>query len=208
MTADKGQTISRPSCLTVTATRFFVVFFILGAARPTTSAALFPQSVKSVRDMKPNLGLFVLLFYHILPRFSTKAAVHKPQQNRNLNRPNRNKPRILLPLQDILAPFGFGMVGELLGLSKARSNFDHVGNGSLPQNSCASLCGQTFDRLRFALPVLVAPKGTNVPKMYRSRWGFVMVRFGYYRGTVRPPCLLFPAVKVYNGGKKFWRYQF
>ncbi len=33
--------------------------------------------------MKPNLGLFVLSFYHILSRFSTKTAVNKPQQNRN-----------------------------------------------------------------------------------------------------------------------------
>ena len=32
------------------------------------------------RDMK-RLRLFVLLFYHILPRFTTKAAVNKPQQN-------------------------------------------------------------------------------------------------------------------------------
>ncbi len=73
--------------------------------------------------MKPNLGLFVLLFYHIPMRFSTKAAVNKPQQNRNSCHQNRNKPRILLPLQDIFVPFGLGMVGELLGLSKARSNF-------------------------------------------------------------------------------------
>lgn len=64
VTADKGQTISRPPCLTVTVTRFFIVFLILGAARPTTSAALFPQSVKLVRDIKPQFGLFVLLFYH------------------------------------------------------------------------------------------------------------------------------------------------
>ena len=74
--------------------------------------------------MKPQFGLFVLSFYHILPRFSTKAAVSKPQQNRNLGHQNRNKPRILLPLQDIIVPFGLGMVGERLGLSKARSNFE------------------------------------------------------------------------------------
>ena len=41
----------------------------------------------------------------------------KPQQN-------RNKPRISLLLQDIFVPFGFGMVGERLCLSKARSNFE------------------------------------------------------------------------------------
>ena len=103
--------------------------------------------------MKPNLGLFVLSFYHILPRFSTKAAVNKPQQNRNSAHQNQNKPRISLPFLDIFVPFGLGMVGERLCPSKARSNFDCVERCFLQQNSCASLCGQTFDRLRLALPV-------------------------------------------------------
>ena len=103
--------------------------------------------------MKPQFGLFVLSFYHIFPRFSTKAAVNKPQQNRNLGHQNRNKPRISLPFRDIFVPFGFGMLGERLCLSKARSNFDCVEKCSLQQNSCASPWGQTFDRLRLALPV-------------------------------------------------------
>ena len=77
-----------------------------------------------LRDMKPQFGLFVLSFYHILPRFSTKAAVNKPQQNRNLSHQNRNKPRISLSFRDIFAPFGSEMVGERLCLSKARSNFE------------------------------------------------------------------------------------
>lgn len=77
-----------------------------------------------LRDMKPNLGLFVLLSYHILPRFTTKAAVSKPQQNRNLCHQNRNKPRISLPFLDIFVPFGSGMVGERHCPSKARSNIE------------------------------------------------------------------------------------
>ena len=92
--------------------------------------------------MKPRFGLFVLSFYHIPMRFSTKAAVNKPQQNRNSGHQNRNKPRILLPVQDIFVPFGFGRVGERLCLSKARSNFDCAESGSLQQNSCASLVGR------------------------------------------------------------------
>ena len=59
----------------------------------------------------------------------------------------------MLPLQDIFVPFGLGMVGEQLWLSKARSNFEGEVEYLLLQNSCASLCGQTFDRLRLALPV-------------------------------------------------------
>ena len=95
-----------------------------------------------LRDMKPQFGLFVLTFYHILLRFSTKAAVNKPQQNRNSCHQNRNKPRILLPVRDILVPFGLGMVGERHCLSKARSNFDCVEKCFLQQNSCASLVGR------------------------------------------------------------------
>ena len=43
VTADKGQTISRLSCLTVTVTRIFRQFFGLGLC-PTTPAGFFPQS--------------------------------------------------------------------------------------------------------------------------------------------------------------------
>lgn len=43
VTADKGQTIARLSCLTVTVTRLFRQFFGLGLC-PTTPAGLFPQS--------------------------------------------------------------------------------------------------------------------------------------------------------------------
>ena len=53
-----------------------------------------------------------------------------------------------------------------------------------------------------------APKGTEAPKLSRFRWGFVSIRFGYCRKTVRQPCLLFPAVKVYAISKKFWRCPF
>ena len=124
VTADKGQTISRPSCLTVTVTRIFHRFTSLHWLSPDYFRWHFSHSQNTfLRDMKPQFGLFVLTFYHILLRFSTKAAVNKPQQNRNSCHQNRNKPRILLPVQDILVPFGLGMVGERHCLSKARSNF-------------------------------------------------------------------------------------
>ena len=155
--------------------------------------------------MKPQFGLFVLSFYHIFPRFSTKAAVSKPQQNRNLGHQNRNKPRISLPFRDIFVPFGLGMVGERLCLSKARRNFDCAESGSLQQNSCASLVGRPLTDCALLSLFSGAPKGTIVPKLSRFRWGFVSVSFGYCRDTVQPPRLLIPAVKVYNGGKKFWR---
>ena len=158
--------------------------------------------------MKPNLGLFVLSFYHILPRFSTKAAVNKPQQNRNSGHQNRNNPRISLPFRDILVPFGLGMVGERLCPSKARSNFDCAESGSLQQNSCASLVGRPLTDFALLSLFWGAPKGTMVPKLSRFRWGFVSVSFGYCRKTVRQPCLLFPAVKVYAISKKFWRCPF
>ena len=81
--ADKGQTISRPSCLTVTVTRIFHRFTSLHWLTPDYFRWHFSHSQNTFfRDMK-RLRLFVLLFYHILSRFTTKAAVSKPQQNRN-----------------------------------------------------------------------------------------------------------------------------
>ena len=112
MTADKVQTISRPSCLTVTVTRFFVVSRLL-------SAALFPQSVKLIRDIKRR-RLFVLSFYHFVSPFATDAAVSKPQETATSVDNSAT-------LRNIFVPFGFGMLGERLGLSKARSNFGGIG---------------------------------------------------------------------------------
>ena len=126
VTADKGQTISRLSCLTVTVTRIFHRFTSLHWLSPDYFRWHFSHSQNTFfRDMK-RPRLFVLLFYHIPSRFTTKAAVSKPQQNRNSGHQNRNKPRISLPFRDIFVPFGFGMVGERHCLSKARSNFERV----------------------------------------------------------------------------------
>ena len=69
------------------------------------------------RDMK-RLRLFVLLFYHIRPRFTTKPTGSKPLQNRY------KRYRFEIVKVGFTVPFGLWMVGERLGLSKARSNFD------------------------------------------------------------------------------------
>ena len=83
VTADKVQTIARPSCLTVTVTRIFHRFTSLHWLSPDYFRWHFSHSQNTFfRDMK-RLRLFVLLFYHIPSRFTTKAAVSKPQQNRN-----------------------------------------------------------------------------------------------------------------------------
>ena len=157
--------------------------------------------------MKPNLGLFVLSFYHILPRFSTKAAVNKPQQNRNSAHQNQNKPRISLLFWTFL--YLSALVGWESGLvSQRRAAIFGQGKEQTKTKFLRVPVGQTFDRLRPCSPVSVAPKGTEAPKLYRFRWGFVSVSFGYCRKTVRQPCLLFPAVKVYAISKKFWRCPF
>ena len=60
VTADKGQTISRPSCLTVTVTRIFHRLFRYIDFCPTTSAGTFPTIRNTFfRDMK-RFRLFVL----------------------------------------------------------------------------------------------------------------------------------------------------
>ena len=80
--ADKGQTISRPSCLTVTVTRIFHRFASLHWLTPDYFRWHFSHSQNTFfRDMK-RLRLFVLLFYHIPSRFTTKATGSKPLQNR------------------------------------------------------------------------------------------------------------------------------
>ena len=145
--------------------------------------------------MKPQFGLFVLTFYHILLRFSTKAAVNKPQQNRNSCHQNRNKPRILLPVRDILVPFGLGMVGERHCPSKARSNFDCVERCFLQQNSCASLCGQTFDRLRLTLPVLGCAERYGSTKIVPLPLGFCIGIIWVLSGNGTAPVPVIPCRK-------------
>ena len=44
-----------------------------------------------------------------------------------------------------------------------------------PQNSCAALYGQTFDRLHLTLPVLGVPKGTRTQELYLFCCGFPTV---------------------------------
>ena len=158
--------------------------------------------------MKPQFGLFVLTFYHILLRFSTKAAVNKPQQNRNSCHQNRNKPRILLPVRDILVPFGLGMVGERHCLSKARSNFDCVEKCFLQQNSCASLAGRPLTDCALLSLFFGCAERYGSTKIVPLLLRFFCGRLGNRMGTVRPPCLLIPAVKVYAISKKFWRCPF
>ena len=84
MTADKGQTISRPSCLTVTVTRIFHRFTSLHWLSPDYFRWHFSHSQNTFfRDMKRS-RLFVLLFYHIAALFATNTAVNKPQQTATL----------------------------------------------------------------------------------------------------------------------------
>lgn len=185
MTADKGQTISRPSCLTVTVTRIFHRFTSLHWLTPDYFRWHFSHSQNTFfRDMKRS-RLFVLLFYHIPSRFATNTAVNKPQQNRNSCCRNRNKQRILLPLQDIFIPFGFDMVGEWLGLSKARSNFKGEEKKAIlykiPARPCA---GRPLTALALLSLFSGAPKGTKVSKVYRFCYSFVLVPLGNYRETV------------------------
>lgn len=118
VSADKGQTISRPSCLTVTVTRIFHRFTSLHWLTPDYFRWHFSHSQNTFfRDMK-RLRLFVLLFYHIRPRFTTKPTGSKPLQNRY------KRYRFEIVKVGFTVPFGLWMMGERLGLSKARSNFD------------------------------------------------------------------------------------
>ena len=64
------------------------------------------------------LRLFVLSFYHIRPRFTTKPTGSKPLQNRY------KRYSFGIVKVEFTVPFGLWMLGERLCLSKARSNFE------------------------------------------------------------------------------------
>ena len=132
--------------------------------------------------------LFVLLFYHISAPFATDGAVSKTQETAT---PVDNS-----AIQgDIFVPFGFWMVGERLGLSKARSNFGGIGKrdkfykiparprGGRPLTDCTLLS-------RFGCA---------------ERYAFVRKRFpplGFSMDFLRLALLLFRSEKCYAFGKK------
>lgn len=64
-------------------------------------------------------------------------------------------------------------------------------------------CGQTFDRLRLALPFRVRRKAEKRTETISLPLGFCIGTFGNIWETLRLPCLFIPAVKAYNVSKKF-----
>ena len=134
------------------------------------------------------LRLFVLSFYHIRPRFTTKPAGSKPLQNRY------KRYSFGIVKVEFTVPFGFWMVGERLGLSKARSNFGGIGKrdnfykiparprGGRPLTDCTLLS-------RFGCA---------------ERYAFVRKRFpplGFSMDFLRLALLLFRSEKCYAFGK-------
>ena len=89
--------------------------------------------------------LFVLLFYHISAPFATDGAVSKTQETAT---PVDNS----ATQGDIFVPSGFWMLGERHCLSKARSNFGGDWKKITFTKFLRVPVGQTFDRLRLALP--------------------------------------------------------
>ena len=65
--------------------------------------------------------------------------------------------------------------------------------------------GQTFARLCLALPVFWCAERYGSAEIVPLLLRFFCGRLGNRMGTVHPPCLLFPAVKVYDGNKNFRR---
>ena len=194
MTADKGQTISRLSCLTVTVTRFFVLRLL--------SAALFPQSenISYFRDMK-RFRLFVLSFYHIATLFATNTAVNKPQQTAT-------------PVDSLATHLSFSYLSAWVwwesGLVCQRRAAILEARKRAAENKIPvrPFWGRPLTDCALALPFRLRRKVQkctgNVPLLLR----FICGRFGNRMCIVHPPCLLFPAVKVYNVSKKSRRYQF
>ena len=104
-----------------------------------------------------------------------------------------------------LLPFVFGMLGERLCPSKARGNFEKTINEKTQTKFPRVPCGQTFDRLRFALPFRVRRKAEKRTETISLPLGFFTVTLGNGLETLHSPCLFAPAVKAYAVSKKFRR---
>ena len=107
----------------------------------------------------------------------------------------------------LFVPFGLGMVGERHCPSKARSNFEskkRKDNNKIPARPCA---GRPLTDCALLSLFWVRRRVREC----RNCISFVAVflrSVGKLSGNLCAPCLLFPAVKVYNGSKNFRRYQF
>ena len=88
---------------------------------------------------------------------------------------------ISLLLQDISVPFGFGMVGERLCLSKARSNFEGEEKKAIlykiPARPCAG-------RPLTACTLLSRFSGRRKAQQYRMCTAFVVVLYRYRWGII------------------------
>lgn len=95
------------------------------------------------------------------------------------------------------------MLGERLCPSKALDNFEKTAKGKTQTKFPRVPCGQTFDRLRLALPFRVRRKAEKRTETISLPLGFCTGTFGNIWETLRFPYLFIPAVKAYNVSKKF-----
>lgn len=68
-------------------------------------------------------------------------------------------------------------------------------------------CGQTFDSPLPLSRFLGSERHKGNTETVPLRWGFPALPFGFCMETLTVRCLVFPAVKVYHGSKKVWRYK-
>ena len=138
--------------------------------------------------------LFVLSFYHIAAPFAINATVRKTQETAT-------------PVDSLATRLPFSYLSAWVwwesGLvCQRRAAILKERKGTSLNKIPARPRGQTFDRLCFALPFRLRRKVRkttgNVPLLLR----FTCDRLRNRMGIVRPTCLLFPAVKVYNVSKK------
>ena len=151
--------------------------------------------------MKP-VGLFVLPFYQIGGYFTSGSTASKPIQNRHKRYSFGTLYRHLGTTWRSV-PFGFGMVGERLCLSKALGNFDCVENFFLQQNSRASLAGRPLTDCALLSRFGCAERQKRRTETISLPLGFYIGTLGNGWETLCFPCLFIPAVKAYNVSKKF-----
>ena len=151
--------------------------------RPTTSAGTFPTIRNTFfRDIK-RFRLFVLSLYHICAPLKRRSAGNLPQWNLNKTEANRAFCYLCGTFSYLSA---CGWWESVFVCQRRAAILRGKKKDFILQNSCVSLCGQTFDSLRLALPVLGAPKGTRVPELYLFYCGFPTVDWEIVGKHLRP----------------------
>ena len=164
---------------------YFAVFLNSHPAQlsaPGYFRASYSHSQKTffLRDMKP-LGLFVLPLYHRGAAFAMNSARTKPQQYPTETQRRDTTPKLFR------RTFRRMEFGRAFALCQRRAGIVLIRMRMIFNNSCASLCGQTFD-IPFPLSLFLSAERSGRLKIVRELYRLCFLRSPVYRGIHRKRC--------------------